>query len=193
MIRTSTSTKTTSIYTKRVAMILCAALAATAAGCKGDKAKADGAGGKPAKAKAGAVAYAALTADPEPAAITPADTAPFDAVKFRQLATRDKSGWPTYDAYNLGTKAIKYIAITGYAYDKDGKQVARSSPPLSWNGEIAPGAKTDWTIKLDDWGEKPIPASAVTFQVCFDSIKRDGDADSISEMARCPTERPLAK
>ncbi|MBL8623551.1 MAG: hypothetical protein JNK64_19745 [Myxococcales bacterium] len=176
-------------------MILCAALAAGGA-CKGKKADDKSGGTTSAKAgtKGGAApSYAALTADPEPAAITPADTAPFESVKFRQLATRDKSGWPTYDAYNLGTKAIKYIAITGYAYDKDGKQVARSSPPLSWNGDIAPGAKTDWAIKLDDWGEKPIPASAVTFQVCFDSIKRDGDADSITEMSRCPQDRPLVK
>lgn len=177
-----------------ITFILCASLAATA-GCKDDKAKADGKGGAKAATKGGGAApsYAPLTADAEPAAITPADTAPFESVKFRQLAKRDKSGWPTYDAYNLSTKAIKYIAITGYAYDKDGKQVMRSSPPLSWNGDIAPGAKTDWEVKLDDWGEKLVPASAVTFQVCFDSIKRDGDTDSISDMARCPQDRPMAK
>lgn len=187
MIRTSTNIRTTT-----TTMILCAALAA-ATGCKDDKAKADGAKTGKAKPAAGAAGYAALTADPEPAAITPADTAPFESVKFRQLAKRDKSGWPTYDAYNLSTKAIKYIAITGYAYDKDGKQVMRSSPSLSWNGSIAPGAKTDWEIKLDDWGEKPVPASAVTFQVCFDSIQRDGDADMTSDTSRCPQDRPLVK
>ncbi|MBK9034576.1 MAG: hypothetical protein IPL61_25465 [Myxococcales bacterium] len=177
MIRTTTT------------MILTAALAATA-GCKGGKADSKGGGSK---AGGKAPSYAALTADPDPGTITPAATAPFESVKFRQLAKRDKSGWPTYDAYNLGTQTIKYIAITGYAYDQAGKQVMRSSPPLSWNGEIAPGGKADWGIKLDDWGEKPVPASAVTFQVCFDSIKRDGDADPISELTRCPDDRPLVK
>lgn len=185
MIRTTTTTTIT--------ITLCAALAAGAAGCK-DQKKGDGKATTAAKAgKGNAVAYAALTADPEPGAITPSDKPPFESLLFRQRADRDKAGWPSYDLYNLGTKGLKYVAVRGYGYDKDGKQVARSAPALSWNGDIAPGAKSDFAIKLDDWGDKPVPATAVTFQVCFDSIKFDGDADALSEMSRCPEQRPLAK
>ena len=68
----------------------------------------------------------ALTADPEPAKITPAETPPAESVKWRMPAKRGQGGWPTFDAYNLGTKPIAFMPIYGYAYDKDGKQLART-------------------------------------------------------------------
>ena len=58
-----------------------------------------------------ASALPALTADPDPGAITAAETPPLDAVKFRMLAKRTKGGWPTFDAYNLGTKPIGWSRI----------------------------------------------------------------------------------
>jgi hypothetical protein len=153
-------------------------------GCK-DK-KDDKGGGKSAgKPAAGAkVDYAALTADPDPGAITPAEKPPFESVQFQKTGKRNSKGWPEYNAYNLSTKPIKYVAISVYGYDKDGKQVIRTSPPLSWNGNIAPGGKTDWEISVGDFGD-PIPSSAVTFDVCWDSIQLEG-AETVSDTSRCP-------
>lgn len=162
-----------------------------AAGCKSDKAKAGGADQPAAAGNAGAAAYAPLTAEPEPAAITPADKAPFEAVQFRMLGKRNKAGWPLYDAYNLGTKPIEFLAIDLYGYDASGKQVVKTSPPLSWNGKLAPGGKTDWELDIGGFGD-PIPATAVTFQACYSGIKLEG-ADTINDFARCPDQRPLAK
>lgn len=132
----------------------------------------------------------ALTADPDPGAITAADKAPFESVKFRMEAKRNAKGWPKYDAYNLGTKPIVFMAIYGYAYDKDGKQVARTSPPLSWNGKIAPGTKSDWDIDL---GGEAVPASAVSYEACYNSIKFEGDANMTSEDKRCPDTKEKGK
>ena len=159
-----------------------------AAGCKDKKADGKTGGDKPGKGGKGN--YAALTADPAPAAITPADKPPFEAVVFQKTGARTDDGWPVLNAYNLSTKAIKYIAITVYAYDKDGKQVARTSPPLSWNGNIAPGQKSDWEIKVGGMGD-PVPASAVSFDVCWTSIQLEG-ADSADDFARCPDQKPHA-
>jgi len=121
----------------------------------------------------------------------PADKAPFEAVQFRMLGKRNKAGWPLYDAYNLGTKPIEFLAIDLYGYDASGKQVVKTSPPLSWNGKLAPGGKTDWELDIGGFGD-PIPATAVTFQACYSGIKLEG-ADTINDFARCPDQRPLAK
>ncbi|MBA2544874.1 MAG: hypothetical protein H0V17_34850 [Deltaproteobacteria bacterium] len=130
----------------------------------------------------------ALTADPEPAKITPAETPPADSVKWRMLAKRGKGGWPTFDAYNLGTKPIGFMPIYGYAYDKDGKQLARTKVPLSWNGKIDPGDKTSFSIDLGA-DDVPVTAAATTFQLCFTSIQFVGDADS-TNTGECPDQRP---
>ena len=134
-------------------------------------------------------ALPALTADPDPGAITAAETPPLDAVKFRMLAKRSKSGWPTFDAYNHGTKPIGFMAIYGYAYDKDGKQLARTKVPLSWNGKIEPGGKTDWTIDLGA-DDVPVTAAATTFQLCYTSVKFVGEENRTTDDARCPEQRP---
>ena len=138
---------------------------------------------------AAAGALPALTADPDPGAITAAETAPLDAVKFRMLAKRSKSGWPTFDAYNHGTKPIGFMAIYGYAYDKDGKQLARTRVPLSWNGTLDAGGKTSWSIDLaaDD---VPVTAAATTFQLCYTSVKIVGEENPTSDNGRCPDQRP---
>ena len=130
----------------------------------------------------------ALTADPEPAKITPAETPPGESVKWRMLAKRGQGGWPTFDAYNLGTKPIGFMPIYGYAYDKDGKQLARTKVPLSWNGKIEPGDKTSFSIDLGA-GDVPVTAAATTFQLCYTSIKFVGDADS-TPTGECADQRP---
>ena len=130
----------------------------------------------------------ALTAEPDPGKITAAETPPADAVKFRMLAKRGKGGWPTADAYNLGTKPIGFLAIYGYAYDKDGKQLARTKVPLSWNGKLDAGGKTDWSIDLGA-NDVPVTAAATTFQFCYTSVKFVGDADS-TKAGECPDQRP---
>ncbi len=153
-------------------------------GCKDSKAK----DGKAKTSAKGGGNFAAITADPAPAAITPADKPPFESVTFQKTGKRTDEGWPELNAYNLSTKPITYMAITVYGYDKDGKQVVRSSPPLSWNGKIEPGAKNDWTIKVGGFGD-PVPTSAVTWDVCWSGIKFDG-GDAIDDFARCPDQKP---
>lgn len=171
-------------------MTLClGALATGAVGCKHKKT--DGASGDTASAKPAAGNLPALTADPDPGAITPAETQPFDAVKFGMTANRNAHGWPKYAGYNYGTKVITAIAITGYAYDASGKQVARTQTPMSWNGKLAPGGKTDWDIEIGMSGPD-VPASAASYEVCFDSIKFDGDAAWTEDNSRCPDQKPKA-
>src|SRR5690349_4474358 len=98
--------------TTTITCMLIIPLLATA-GCK-DK-KADGKTTSGAK-KGAKGSYAPLTPDPAPAAITPADKPPFESVVFQKTGARTDEGWPVLNAYNLSTKAIKYIAITVYAY-----------------------------------------------------------------------------
>ena len=144
------------------------------------------------KATEGAAAAAdlpALTADPDPGAITAAETPPLDSVKFRMLAKRNKAGWPTFDAYNLGTKPIGFLAIYGYAYDKDGKQLVRSKVPLSWNGKLDAGGKSSWSIDIGG-EDSPVTAAATTFQLCYTSVKFDGEDKTTDDNGRCPDQRP---
>jgi len=156
-----------------------------ATGCKDNK------DGKTASSKPAAGAkgnFPAITADPAPASITPAEKAPFESVQFQKTGKRTSEGWPELQAYNLATKPITYLAISVYGYDKDGKQVVRSSPPLSWNGKIEPGGKSDWAIKVGGFGD-PVPASAISWDVCYSGIKFDG-GDATDDFARCPDNKP---
>ncbi|HTM21234.1 MAG TPA: hypothetical protein VL172_12025 [Kofleriaceae bacterium] len=141
----------------------------------------------------GAKNYAALTADAPLENITPADKPPFETLAFKMTGKRSKGGFPIYDAYNLGTKTVKYAYIMVYGYDKDGKQVVKTSPGLSWNGEIKPGAKSDWPIELGSFDDGIVPENAVSFDICYSSIKFDGDANQTSEDARCPDNKEKGK
>jgi len=165
-------------------MIIVAIGTAALGGCK--KKKDDGAGGGTAKtADTGSIP--ALTAEAAPADLTPSDKPPMEAVKLVMNGKRDDSGWPKYDLYNLSNKPVTFVAIYGYAYDKDGKQVARTSPPMSWNGETAPGTKDSWDISL---GGDKVPAGAVSFAVCYDAIKFKGDTDMTTKDGNCPEQMP---
>ncbi len=169
-----------------------ALMAALAVGC--GKKKDGGSSDKPAEGSAAAaVKLPALTADPDPGAITAADKTPFESVKFRQLADRSDKGWPQYDVYNLGTKPITFLAIYGYAYDKDGKQVAHTSTPLSWNGKIAPGTKSDFSISIGGFPEDQVPEGAVSYELCYDGIQFDGDKESTSQSGKCPDKKDKGK
>lgn len=169
--------------------ILIVMLMSTAAlGCKkkeGDGNKAGG-GDSP---KAAASDLPPLTAEAEPGAITASETPPLESVKFRMLAKRTKSGWPEFDAYNLNTKPISFMAIYGYAYDKDGKQLAKTKVPLSWNGDLKPGEKSMFSLSVGSMDDAP-PAAATTFQLCFTSVQFKGDAKSTDDNSRCPDTRP---
>jgi hypothetical protein len=169
-------------------ILFVALISTVAVGCKkkseGDKAD------KPAE---GAANLPALTAEPAPGTVTPADKQPFEAVKFRMLDKRSDKGWPNYEAYNLGTKPIAFLAIYGYAYDKDGNQVARTNTPLSWNGKLAAGGKTDWDIKIGSFPEDQVPASAASYELCYNSIKFDGEAQGTDDNARCPEKKAKGK
>ena len=163
------------------------ALLISTVGCKNKDTTGGSSDNKATEAPAGALP--ALTAEPDPGTITAAETPPLDAVKFRMLAKRGKGGWPTFEAYNHGTKPIGFMALYGYAYDKDGKQLARTKVPLSWNGKIDPGGKTDWSIDLGA-DDVPVTAAATTFQLCYTSVKAVGDADMTTDDKRCPAQRP---
>ncbi len=139
--------------------------------------------------KAGASDLPKLTEEPAPAAITPSEsTPPLESAKFRMLAKRSASGWPEFDVYNLNTKPISFMAIYGYAYDKDGKQLARTKVPLSWNGDVPPGDKSSWAISLGD--SEAAPAGATTFQLCYTDIKFKGETDRTEDDKKCPDQRP---
>ena len=173
-------------------LLMTALMATLAVGCgkkkdgdKGSDKAAEGAGGAGGN-------LPALKADPDPGAITAADKAPFESLKFRMLDQRGENGWPKYDIYNLGKKPVAFIAVNGYAYDKDGNQVAKTSVPLSWNGKIDPGGKTDFSIEIG-FSDDKVPASAVSYDVCYDSIKFDGDANTTDQSGRCPDKKPKDK
>lgn len=159
--------------------------------CKKKESTEGGAAASDKPAEGGGAALPALTAEPDPGPITAADKPPFESVKFQMTNKRTKSGWPKYNAYNLGTKEIGFLAITGYAYDKDGKQVAKTSVPLSWNGKLAPGGKTDWEIEVG--GSDQVPATATQYNLCYSSIKFAGDTAMTDDNAKCPDQKPLAK
>jgi hypothetical protein len=154
-------------------------------GC--EKKGTEAAGGASVKPK-GVITRPALTAEPEPAAFAAADTAPLDSVAFRMTAKRTENGWPKYKAFNLGTKEIAFLAITAYAYDKDSKQIARTSVPLSWNGKIPAGGKTDWDIEILDAAQ--VPETAASYQLCYFSIKFAGESNSTDDNSRCPEQMP---
>lgn len=167
--------------------LLSSALLIAGAGCK--KKTTDGAPDPAGKATGGAT-LPALTADPDPGQITPKELPPMESVKFRMLAKRDATGWPEWDLYNLGTKPISFVAIYAYAYDASGKQLARTSVPLSWNGKLDPGGKTDFPA--DVGGDQLTPA-AVSFDACYGGMKYDGAADQVRDDNRCPEQKPKGK
>ena len=113
-----------------------------------------------------------------------------ESVKFRMLAKRDATGWPEWELYNLGTKPISFVAIYAYAYDASGKQIARTSVPLSWNGKLDPGGKTDFPA---DVGGDQLTAAAVSFDACYGGMKYDGAADQVRDDNRCPDQKPKGK
>lgn len=172
-------------------LMLVAALALAAGACK-KKEETSASGGGDKKPETAAANLPALTADPDPGTITPADTKPFESVKFRMLDKRTNKGWPKFDAYNLGTKQIGFLAIYGYAYDKDGKQVARTKVPLSWNGKLAPGGKTDWSIEIGG-SDDPVPETAASYELCYNSLKYEGDTSFTDDNARCPDAKAKGK
>ena len=85
-------------------------MSVVAMGCK-KKETTTGGADKATEGAAPAGDLPALTADPDPGTITAAETPPLDSVKFRMLTKRSGGGWPTFDAYNLGTKPIGFLAI----------------------------------------------------------------------------------
>lgn len=171
-------------------LLLLGVLVLPGAGCK-KKTKTTGAAGSAAAGAAGgASALPPLTADPDPGTITPKDLPPFESVKFRMLAKRDATGWPEWDLYNLGTKPITFVAIYAYAYDASGKQLARTQVPLSWNGKLDPGGKTDFPA---DVGGDQLTAAAVAFDACYTAMRYDGAPDQVSDDSRCPDQKPKNK
>ncbi len=161
-------------------------LAVTGTGCK----KKHGELGAAATGGAAKSNLPALTADPDPGTITPKDMQPFESVKFRMLGQRDDAGWPKWDLYNLGSKPIEFVAIYAYAYDASGKQLAMTTVPMSWNGKLDPGGKSDFPTQV---GGDPLTADAVSFDACYSAMKYTGSDDQVRDTARCPDHKPKNK
>jgi len=135
-------------------------------------------------------------ADAPAAKVTTSPKPPFETVTFTQTEKKTKSGWPVFDATNVGTKTVKYMTIWAYAYDKSGKLVMRSSPPLSWNGTISPGGKSDFPIEIGGFSnDKPVPPEATDFELCYNSINFEGeDAKAMTrDQARCSPTKAKGK
>jgi hypothetical protein len=173
---------------KHLIIATVAALAFT--GCK--KKKDEGGGATTAEKsaeKGGGGDLPALTAETVPSDITPAEKPPFESVKFAMTAKRHTNGWPKFELYNIGMKPVSLLAITGYAYDKDGKQVARTTVPMSWNGKLEPGKKAPWETTIGGPDDK-LPSTAVSYAVCYDAYQLEGEEKITSDNARCPAQMP---
>ncbi|HTJ82278.1 MAG TPA: hypothetical protein VL400_11200 [Polyangiaceae bacterium] len=140
-------------------------------------------------ATASATASASTSASAAPfVKVTPTDKQPFESVEFRMLAEKDESGWPSFDAVNLGKKPITFLLIVGYAYDQTGKQVGRTKA-LNWKDEIAPGDKASLPVRVGQFEDK-LPDTAASFELCYRVIELKGAAKSIRDPNRCPDEKP---
>ncbi len=136
-----------------------------------------------------ATTTAAAATTPPADKITPSKKAPFETLMFKETAAKNDKGWPKFDMYNLSDKTVGFAALYGYAYDAAGKLVGRTETPLSWNGKLAPGEKSTWAVEVGRSEKAPLPATAVAFEICYDSISYDGDAKSTSDNKRCTATR----
>jgi hypothetical protein len=134
---------------------------------------------------------AALTAEPPFGAITPSKKEPFEAVRFRMRGEKGDEGWPEYDAANFSEKAVVFLNIYAYAYDKDGKQVARTKP-LGWSNKLEPGKQTTIPIRVGRFEDK-ISDAAVAFELCITTIQFDGEKKGTRDAERCPDQKPKSK
>lgn len=133
----------------------------------------------------------ALTADPPFGAITPSKKEPFETVRFRMRGEKGAEGWPEYDAANFSNRTVAYLNIYGYAYDKDGKQVARTKPH-AWNEKLEAGKQTTVPIRVGRFADK-ISDAAVAFELCYTTIKFDGEKKPTRDDERCPEQKPKSK
>jgi len=130
------------------------------------------------------------TATTKAEAITPSDKEPFESLTFKPKADKDANGWPVFEIYNASKKTITFANLSGFAYDKDGKFVAQTKP-VSWNpGKLAPGAKSDWDLKIGDREAAKVSDKATTFELCYDSIWFDGEAKAVTGKG-CDAKRPM--
>lgn len=179
---------------KRVVGVVMLGALAMLAGCSKESGAAGAASSSAAPtgsatAPATTTATATTAAAPPAEKITPSKKAPFETLMFKETPTKNDKGWPKFDMYNLGDKTVGFAALYGYAYDASGKLVARTETPLSWNGKLAAGEKSTWAVEVGRSEKAPLPATAVAFEICYDSISYDGDAKSTSDTKRCTATR----
>lgn len=72
-------------------------------------------------------------------------------------------------------------------YDASGTQIGRTEVPLSWNGNIEPGKKSDWDIDVGSMTD--LPAGAASWELCVSTIKTADDVTT-NDDARCPEKKP---
>lgn len=134
---------------------------------------------------------APLTAEPPFGAITPAKKEPFEAVRFRMSGEKGAEGWPEYDAANFSNRPVVFLNIFAYAYDKDGKQVARTKP-LGWSNKLEPGNQTTIPIRVGRFEDK-LSDDAVAFELCYTVIRFEGEKDGTRDPERCPEQKPKGR
>jgi hypothetical protein len=120
--------------------------------------------------------------------VTPKHLPPFEAIVFTLNGEKEPSGWPKFEAVNHGDKKIVFAAITGFAYDKSGKLVKRTTTPLSWNTTLEPGAKAAFPVSVGTFEKDPVTADK--FELCYDSLKYDGDDKFVEDKTLCTDARP---
>jgi hypothetical protein len=146
-----------------------------------------------------AEAKAATPPPPPPAAVAPAPAGdgkvtpkhlpPFEAIVFTKTAEKEANGWPKFDAVNHGDKKIVFAAVTGFAYDKSGKLVKRLTTPLSWNTTLEPGGKSMFAVSVGAFEKENVTADK--FELCYDSLKYDGDDKFVEDKTLCTDSRPV--
>ena len=121
--------------------------------------------------------------------VEPKDMPPFEAIQFKPSSEKPAdSGWPKFDVVNLGKKPIAFAAMYGFAYDKSGKLIKRTTTPLSWNSDLAPGDKAMFPVSIGSFEKDKVTAD--TFELCYDSIKFKGDDKATSDSTLCTDKRP---
>ncbi len=126
------------------------------------------------------------SADPPFGNIAPSNKPPFEALQFRKRSEKADTGWPEFDAANFSNKPVVFLNVYGYAYDKDGKQVGRTRP-LSSNEKLEPGKQT--TIRVGRFQDK-VSDTAVAFELCYTSIRFEGEKTGTRDDERCPEQKP---
>jgi hypothetical protein len=127
-----------------------------------------------------------------PAAIATSPKPPFETLVLKESGKKGANNWPRFEAYNTGIKTVTFVTVYGYAYDKEGRLVARTTAPYNWSTMLKPGSKTDWDIDVGTGANLP-PPEAVAFELCYSGIRFEGEMNNTEDAKRCGDKRPKGR